>query len=59
MTKFLYWDYLLASTVEAEVSLVIPGIYVPSFCTENTEFADKKSIFDQKIGIFDQFYQCE
>jgi len=31
----------------------------PSFWTANTEFADKKSIFELKTSIFDQLLQCE
>ena len=39
-----------------QVSLVIHSRYIPSFWTANPEFEDKKSIFDQKIVIFDQPY---
>ena len=38
-----------------QVSLVIRSKYVLPFSTANLEFADKKSIFDQKIVILDQF----
>ena len=31
---------------QLQVSLVICGLYVPSFWTANLEFADKKYIFD-------------
>ena len=48
--------FALNSTFFAiQVSPVISGRYVPSFWTANLEFADKKSIFDQKNCIFDLF----
>jgi hypothetical protein len=42
-----------------QVSLVIRGRYVPLFRTANTEFADKKTYFDRKFGILNQFLKCE
>ena len=45
--------------VGIQFSLVIRGGYVPSFCTGNTRIADKKSYFDLKNDILDQFWQCE
>ncbi len=36
-----------------QVCLVIRGRYVPLIWTANTEFANKKTYFDWKEGLFD------
>jgi hypothetical protein len=49
----------ISSGLTKQVSLMIRGIYVPSFRTTNPEFTDKKSTFDKKIAIFDQYSQWD
>jgi hypothetical protein len=49
--------YVKANKVQ--VSLVIRGRYVPLFWTANTEFADKKTHFDWKFGILNQYLKCD
>ncbi len=46
-------------SLTVQVSLVIRGRYVPLFWTANTEFADKKTQFDMKFGIVNQFLKYE
>ena len=44
---------------QVQVGLVIRGRYVLLFWIANTEFADKKTHFDWKFGLSDQFFISE
>ncbi len=52
------WKKILIENA-IQVSLVIRGRYVPLFWTTIAEFADKKTHFDQKFDILNQFLKCE